>query len=402
MLIAGYLRKDFIEKSLELPREDLESLLSCFKDTDYMLVIKDPEINISKILKFSIPKTNQSKIDLWKNTLIEINRKGRYFNKVSQEIIESSKPKVQKNTINISDKKLNFYIKALRGKISTFSNKKTEENDILFDIKSFSSTLFSFCPELVKRVFENNKKFILEDIEVNKNISYSKFENLFFEKIAGYLCFNDTAIIFDQYIFEPCLNEKGELTKKSIIKLSEYLSQSPNLKNLIIIGPDWWNKYEGVKYYQVQSKLIKSKKEILDEYIKNIRYKFNQNRKKISINFYLIPLSFFKHQHERFFVFTNLKSEVEDFDLSNLSSKDNFISIKFDQGMDYFNDNPIKKAKIEYSSTTDFQKLLDELIVNKADDYEDAKFKKDCKDYWQEKYGEKSKIWIHHNQILNQ
>ena len=201
-----------------------------------MLVIKDPEINISKILKFLLPKTNQSKIDLWKNTLIEIKRKGRYFNKVSQEIIESSKPKVQKNTINISDKKLNFYIKALRGKISTFSNKKTEENDILFDIKSFSSTLFSFCPELVKRVFENNKKFILEDIEVNKNISYSKFENLFFEKIAGYLCFNDTAIIFDQYIFEPCLNEKGELTKKSIIKLSEYLSQSPNLKNLIIIN----------------------------------------------------------------------------------------------------------------------------------------------------------------------
>ena len=401
MLIAGYLRKDFIEKSLELSREDLESLLSCFKDTDYMLVIKDPAINISKILKFLSPKTNQSKIDLWKNTLIEIKRKGRYFHTVSKEIIECSKPKVQKNPINYSDKKLNFYIKALTGKISTFSNKKTEENEILYDIETFSSTLFSFCPELVKKVFENNKKFTLEDKKVNDKI-ISKYDNLFFQKIAGYLCFNDTAIIFDQYIYEPCLNDKGDLTKKSIIKLSEYLSKSPNLKNLLIIAPEWWNIYEGQEHYQVESKFVKPPKKIINEYYKNIKYKFNQNSKSISINFYLIPTSFFKHQHERFFVFTNLKQKVEDFDLSNLSNKDNFISIKFDQGMDYFNENPIKKAKIEYSSTADFQKLIDELITNKVDNYEDAKFQKNCKVYWQEKYGNKSNIWIHHNQIINQ
>ena len=69
----------------------------------------------------------------------------------------------------------------------------------------------------------------------------NKYDNLFFEKIAGYLCFNDTVIIFDQYIYEPCIDSKGNPYKKSILRLSEYLSKSPNLKILL-----YWVKIGGI------------------------------------------------------------------------------------------------------------------------------------------------------------
>ena len=84
-----------------------------------------------------------------------------------------------------------------------------------------------------------------------------------------------------------------------------------------------------------------------------------------------------------------------------LSTLENFVSIKFDQGFDYFNDNPIKNAKIEYSSTKDFISLKNELIDFSIDTYSDSKFKKDCKKYWVKNYGAQDRLWIHHDQILN-
>ena len=55
MLIAGFLREDFIKKSFELSKTELEDLLMLFKDCDYLIVIKDPNFSLSKIFE-SLPK----------------------------------------------------------------------------------------------------------------------------------------------------------------------------------------------------------------------------------------------------------------------------------------------------------------------------------------------------------
>ena len=106
MLIAGYLREDFIKKSLELSKTDLESLLICFKDTDYLLVIKEPDLIISDIFSSLPNNIFQDKINLWKNTLKEIIKKGRYFRSVETKLLIASKPKEQINKKNFSDNEL--------------------------------------------------------------------------------------------------------------------------------------------------------------------------------------------------------------------------------------------------------------------------------------------------------
>ena len=40
---------DFIIKSFELSKTQLEDLLMLFKDCDYLIVIKDPNFSLSKI-----------------------------------------------------------------------------------------------------------------------------------------------------------------------------------------------------------------------------------------------------------------------------------------------------------------------------------------------------------------
>lgn len=402
MLIAGFLREDFIKQSFKLPKTDLEELLVVFKDCDYLIVIKDPDFSLSKIFE-SLPKNIfQAKIDLWENTLKEVYKKGRYFRKIETKKLIASKPKEQANKKNFKDEELVFYIKSLTGKIWNYSTLKAEEDESLHDIKCFSSSLFTFGPKLLKKVFDNNQKFVLKDKKFSPNLKVNKYDNLFFEKIAGYLCFNDTVIIFDQYIYEPCLDSKGNPSKKSILRLSEYLAKSPNLKNIIVLGQDWWNKFnEGEPFLSQEKKKTISKKKCISILLNSIKDSLGKKREEISINFYLIPSSIFKNEHERFIIFTNLGEKFENLDLGLLSTLENFVSIKFDQGIDYFNDNPIKNAKIEYSSTKDFVSLKNELINFNINTFSDIKFKKDCKTYWNENYGAINKLWIHHDQILN-
>ena len=403
MLIAGFLREDFIRQSFELSNNDLEALLMIFKDCDYLIVIKDPNFSLKKMFE-GLPKNIfQKKITLWENTLTEVYKKGRYFRKIDEKKLIASKQKEQENKKNFKDEELFFYIKSLTGKIWNYSTFNAAEDDSLYDIKCFSSSLFAFGPKLLIKVFDNNKKFILKDKNFSSNFKINKYENLFFEKIAGYLCFNDTVIIFDQYIYEPCIDSKGNPSKKSILRLSEYLSKSPNLKNIIVLGQDWWNKLnEGEYFLNEDNKKIISKKKCINILINSIKESLGNKRDKISINFYLIPSSIFKNEHERFIIYTNLGGKHENFDLGLLSTLENFVSIKFDQGIDYFNDNPIKNAKIEYSSTKDFISLKNELINFNINTYKDIKFKKYCRKYWNENYEAINKLWIHHDQILKE
>ena len=400
MLIAGFLREDFIKESLELPKKQLESLLICFKDTDYLLILKEPNLKISEIFDSLPNNILQDNITLWRNTLKEIIKKGRYFKSLETKLLIASKPKEQINKNNFTDEELIFYIKSLTGKIWLYSLIETDQEDDLYDMKCFSSSLFAFSPELLKKVFDNNQKFLLKDKKFSPGLKINKYDNLFFEMRAGSLCFDDTVIIFDQYIYEPCMDRKGRPSKKSIIRLTEYLSRSPNLKNIIVLSQDWWNKCEVGDTFQNQDKKeIISKKSCLKIHLNAMKDALGEKRNKVSINFYLIPSSIFKNEHERFIVFTNLSKKNDNFDLNTLSTLDNFISIKFDQGMDYFNDNPITKAKVEYSSTKDFIDPKNELINNNINTYRDNKFKKDCKVYWKKTYGENNKLWIHHDEI---
>ena len=142
MLIAGYLREDFIKKSLELPKKQLESLLICFKDTDYLLILKEPNLKISEIFDSLPNNILQDNITLWRNTLKEIIKKGRYFKILETKLLIASKPKEQINKNNFIDEELIFYIKSLTGKIWLYSIIETDQEDDLYDMKCFSS---SFC-----------------------------------------------------------------------------------------------------------------------------------------------------------------------------------------------------------------------------------------------------------------
>lgn len=401
MLIAGFLRKDFIENSFKLPKEDLKNLLLSLKNNDYIFLIKDPSIKSANIFTPNTSKDYQTRIDLWIQTILDIKRKGRYIKDINNKIIIAAKPKEQGNSKNFTDKDLYFYIKALTGKIWNFSNLETKDNDYLHDIKCFSSSLFSFSPKLTDKISENNKTYSLENKNINKDKKVDVYHNLFFEKIAGYLCFNDTIIIFDQYIYEPTFDANEKPTKISVIRFAKYLSKTPNLKNLIILAPDWWNNYKLDEMYQNNnSKKIKPKKMVIDTYLNSIYHEFNKNKKPISINFYLIPTSVFKNEHERYLAFTNLKRKCDEFDLKDLANKNGFISIQLGQGIDYFNDIPNNKANIKYSSSADFKNLINTIIENKIDTYKDKKFINNCKEYWEKVYGIKNKLWIHQNELL--
>ena len=109
MLIAGYLREDFIKKSLELPKKRLESLLICFKDTDYLLILKEPNLKISEIFDSLPNNILQDNITLWRNTLKEIIKKGRYFKILETKLLIASKPKEQINMNNFSVSIFSFY-----------------------------------------------------------------------------------------------------------------------------------------------------------------------------------------------------------------------------------------------------------------------------------------------------
>ena len=412
MLIAGFLRKDFIEGSFKLSDSNFEKLLSLLKDEDYIFLIQDPSISVSELFKSLSSENYQSKIDKWKITLQETIRRGRYCKDPDNKIITASKPQEQKNTRNFSDKELFFYIKSLTGKVSLFSNSLTKNNDLLHDIKPFSDTLENFAYDLINKISQNNKKINFEKLFKNKierikdkknQIESSKlkqYDYIFYEKIAGYLVFNDTAIIFDRYIYEPCIDKNGKPTKNSVIRIAKYLSESPRLKNLIIIAPDLWNIYKVEQKYQNSEYVVGTQKDVINSYINSIHFEFNRKKRNVSVNFFLAPNSIFKEEHERYIGFTNLDEKINDFELDNFATKNDFVSIQFGQGFDYFNDKPNKKSKITYCHHSEFKELIDEIINNKVDDYDDESFIEKSKYYWRKRYGDKSKIWIHHNQIL--
>ena len=413
MLIAGYLRKDFIEESFKLSDSHFERLLSLLKNEDYIFLIHDPSNSFSDLFKSFSSENYQSRIDKWKFTILETFKKGRYFKDPDNKIITASKPKEQKNIKNFSDKELFFYIKSLTGKVSLFSNSFTKDNDLLHDIKPFSDTLENFAYDLINKISQNNKKINfekkfkneIESIKDKNTEDWEKFKlkqynHIFYEKIAGYLVFNDTAIIFDRFIYEPCIDKNGKPTKNSILRISKYLSESPRLKNLIIIAPDFWNIYKVKQKYQNTDYKVGTQKDVINSYINSIHFEFNRKKRNISVNFFLAPNSIFKEEHERYIAFTNLDKIINDFELDDFATKNDFVSLQFGQGFDYFNDNPNKKSKITYCQHCEFKELIDEIINNNVDDYQDKTFQEKSKYYWSQRYGDKSKIWIHHNQIL--
>ncbi len=384
MLIAGYIKKDFIQETLKQnTTEDLRAFLSIFKSIPYVILLKDFDCDFSKILKdISEDECIGSREIEWRNLIKELISENRLFEKVDENIFESSKFSVQKNNLR---KKIHYFVRALTGKTYSFSFIEDKE------FKFFGNTITQFQTNLFK-TRENN-----ED-EINLRVKDYKAK-LYFEKLAGFTCFYDTVFVFDQYIIEPCLDAEGKCTKRGFINMCKLLAKAPKVKNIIICTQDWWKRCKPGTYLDNGNQIF-PKKDVINSFINEIKSIFESNNKKIAINLFLLPPSIFINEHERFFAYTQLYEHDNNIDLKDL--KDNyFLPLELGQGLDYFKEDPIISAKVKYSSTSNFKKVFKRFSCTNAFQCKETRFKKEFKQYWLKEYGKNSDLYVHHNEIIN-
>lgn len=382
MLIAGYLKEDFIRETLKCEIKDLSSFLNIFRGLPYIICIKDPNLDIKRILiEASESDCIGSREIEWRNLIKELIYENRFFEKVKDDIYKSSMKSFQ---FNNKDKNYFFLVQSLIGKTYSLSFQKDEE------LNSLGNSIIQIQSNIPKKWEENENEL---------NLRTKNYKNkLFYEKIAGYTCFYDTIFVFDQYITEPCLDLNHKCTKRGFLNMSKLLAKSPFIKNIIICAQDWWKTYQvGDTYPDLKEvKKVHSKNDVINSFIKELRNNFEEKR-KISINLFLLPPSVFINEHERYIAFTELKDVSEKIDLNELSGNF-FLPLELAQGFDYFKKNPIISAKVKYATQNNFKKVLKRFTFIKAIGCEDIKFLS-FKDYWLKQYGLDAKLYIHHNEI---
>jgi len=386
MLVAGYVKDDFIKDSLKCSKKELKKIFDDFQRAPYIIFIKHPECNWLKILEeVSDDECIGSRVIEWRLFIQHFKSYKRWIEPVKNEIFEGSKKSIQNNT-NIQDKNIRYYAKALTGKTYNLSNMEDKE------LKDFGTSPVDILTTQRRLVDENND-------EMNLKIDNHQ-RRLFYEKIAGFTCFYDTVFLFDKYITEPCLftdeNNIKKGTKRGLINMVSFLAEAPNIKNLIICSQDWWqfHKVGGKK----DKNIVSSKEDVITAYINELRYFFNKFEKNIAINFYLSPVSIFKYEHERYIAFTQRGDYEEEILLDSLKD-DYFIPLQLGQGFDYFADQNIS-AKVSYCTQNNFIKLIRRLTSYNAINSDDMEFKKKHKKYWQKEYGSDAKLYIHHKSII--
>ena len=384
MLVAGYLKEDFVRETLRYENiKDLSAVLNIFREKPYVICIQDPNLDFKKLLiEVSEKECFGSREIEWRNLLKDLISENRFFEKVKEEIYKSSLKSFQ---FNNKDKNFVFIVQSLIGKTFSLSCENDEE------LKTLGNSLIQIVSNISAIRDENEN-------ELNLRIKNYK-SKLFYEKIAGYTCFYDTVFVFDQYITEPCLDLNGNCTKRGFLNMSKLLAKSPFIKNIIICAQDWWKTYKvGDTFDNPKvNKKVHSKNDVINSYINELRNNFKDEKRNISINFFLLPPSVFINEHERYIAFTELKYYSESIDLNELSGNF-FLPLELGQGFDYFKKNPIASAKVNYVTQNNFSKVLKRFTFINAKSCKDVRFK-EFKDYWLKQYGEDSKLYIHHNEI---
>ena len=126
MLIAGYLKEDFVRETLKskIGDEDLTAFFKFIRGVPYIICIQDPNLDLKSVLiEISESDCIGSREIEWRNLLKDLISENRFFEKVKEEIYKSSLKSFQYKN---KDKNFIFLVRSLIGKTYSLSCKNDE------------------------------------------------------------------------------------------------------------------------------------------------------------------------------------------------------------------------------------------------------------------------------------
>ena len=353
MFISLVLTADFISKSCEKEEEDLSAFLKIILYEDpYIILFKNPNLNRTNIFKqaenLSGSKITGSKKGRWEKALTHLLREKRFI-ELNNEFLKIAKSDSEKN--GNGDESKYYKKKSLENKIFSSSTVAHCENETLYGLKLLGKS--NQIQELnLKEIIKNNcriKRF--DKADMNKD--------LFIERFGAYTLFFNTMIIFDKFLIKPYESlDDNELDGEAIFEISKIISNS-NLKRLVLISAEYWEKSNPQKGY----KLISNKKECLDKYLGEINKNLNLFNKNIECEIILIKETLCSDKHFRLILCGNHQTS-KPFSIKELTKENraSFIPIQLDNGCNYFKKNNLdKNFQFKYMYKEDMDDFFDSL-----------------------------------------
>ena len=379
MIIVSFLTENFIRETLSMNEEELRIFLeNLCKRKDYIYFIFEPGFNYVSIKKNPPKNFKPNNFSNWSKYIQYLHRLGRikdytffknYINNLNEDYLNGE-----------------FIKKSLNKKLFYLSFKGLKIKNPSIKVKSLGDSLFE--------IFNNVDMLIQKNTLLTDSIKNLKDrENLFFDKLGGLCCFNNTFICIDRFILNPAKDNKNIYLKTPIKLLN-----GSSIKNIIILTSDpYIEKYKKYK----NEELNKNKFDCINDHLKILFKEMYPN--KINIQLFLMIPEELKKFHCRYFSWAQLP-EDNSFDLKDLDNLEDqiIVSIQPDKGAGIFEEDTEygNEAKFNYTTKSELNKKINQMLNSDPTQYESS-FKYNSFKLWIEENYPRDKVWINHNKVLN-
>ena len=376
MIIISLLTENFIRETLKTNEEELRIFLEnlCVRK-DYIYFIYEPGFNYASIKKNPPQNFKQGNFSNWSKYIKYLMGQGRI-----------KKYDFLKNYLNKNIFKEDFAKNSFKGKLFYLSFK---------DLKiKYSSIKFQSLGDNLVQIFHNIDLIIEKNTALTESIyNFREREDLFFDKLGGLCCFNNTFICIDRFILNP-----GSDNKNIYLKTPIKLLNGSSIRNIIILTSDpYIEKYKKYK----NEELNKNKFDCINDHLKILFKEMYPN--KINIQLFLMIPEELKKFHCRYFSWAELP-EDNSFDLKDLANIEDqiIVAIQPDKGAGIFEEDTEygNEAKFNYTTKSELNKKINQMLNSDPTQYESS-FKYNSFKLWIEENYPRDKVWINHNKVLN-